>query len=379
MQPNPSRHAACRTKAAAPFAAAGPIGPCSIASIVARSVVCLGVTLCATQTLAQANLPPLPGTVTGALNLNMSANAYHDNQYFSDMSSDGRVLARQLLAQDSTTYVDPVGTTVASSFQQATSRASVDHTSIKLYSKSQADSWTSSPAYSAFATAASQAYALTPFMVQGGGASGSAGTLVATLLVTGSVTVGGPGFYNFANFSESRGQAYMYFWATGLNASGCTYHTTAGCLDVKRDYTGDTINSNNPVQSWTVNIPFTFDNVSTFSLQMWTSADSFVTAPLHGGAVSQQSESDFENTLRWGGIQAVLDDQGRPVSGWGIRSLPGVDLTVAVVPEPGTWAMMLGGLLAVGWIRRSRHARLQAAMCSRAPAMISSGFAPAAA
>jgi PEP-CTERM motif len=325
--------------------------------IVLRSVACLSLALWGAQSLAQANLPSLPNTVTGTLTLDMSANAYHDNQYFSDTSSDGRVLARQLLAQDSAPYVDLAGATVASSFQRATSRGSVDQTSIKLYSKSEANSQTTGPTYSAFANATARAYVNTPFVVQGG-TPGSSGTLVATLLVSGSVTVD-PGFWNPANFAQSGGQAYVYFWATGLNASGCTYYVDAGCLDIERNYyQGDIINSNNALRSWTLNIPITFDNLSSFYMQMWTLADSSVTAGLHGDSRQHQSESDFENTLRWGGIQAVLDDQGRPVTGWGISSLPGVDLTVAAVPEPGTWAMMLGGLLALGWIRRSRHALL---------------------
>lgn len=319
------------------------------------SVVCLGLGLWGTQSLAQVNLPPLPNTVTGTLTLDMSANAYHDNQYFSDTSNDGRVLSRQLLAQDSTIYADPAGATVASSFQQATSRASVDQTSIKLYSKSQADSQTTGPTYSAFATATALGYANTPFVVRGGGTPGSSGTLVATLQVSGSVTVD-PGYWNPANFAQAGGQAYVYFWATGLNASGCTYHVTAGCLDIERNYyQGDIINSNNALRNWTLNIPFTFDNLSSFYLQMWTLADSYVTAGLHGDSRQHQSESDFAHTLRWGGIQAVLDDQGRPVTGWGISSLPGVDLIAAVVPEPGSWALMLGGLLAMAWIKRPRQ------------------------
>lgn len=289
----------------------------------------------------------------------MRANAYYDNQYFSDRSSDGRVLDKNLLAQTVTSY-EFGGAIVATSFHQATSQATVSPTSLKLYSKSVAEAWTaspSSPSYSSFATSAIQASATTPFMMHswvGGPASGSAGMMQADLLVSGSVTVD-PYFNNPANHANQSGRAYMYFWASGLNASGCTYYTDAGCLDVTRNYPADTLNSNNALRTWTLNIPFHYDQLSSFNLTMWTFADSSVTAGLHGDSRHHQSESDFAHTLRWGGIQAVLDDQGRPVTGWGISTLPGVDLTAAVVPEPGSWALMLGGLLALGWFSRARR------------------------
>jgi hypothetical protein len=323
-----------------------------------HTVACLGLVLFSATGLAQVNLPPLPGTANGRLQLDLAANAYHDSQSFSDQSDGRRMLSGQLLAQDSTTYQDGSGATIASSYQRAAAEGRVSPTSIHLYSQSLATAQTSSPTYSAFATATALATVQTPFLVQGGAAPGSAGTLVATLKVSGSVTVD-PGFWNPANFAQSGGQAYVYFWATGLNASGCGYYVDAGCLDIERNYfQGDIINSNNALRSWTLHIPFTFDSLSSFSLQMWTLADSYVTAGLHGDARQHQSESDFAHTLRWGGIQAVLDAQGRPVNGWGISSLAGVDLTLAAVPEPGTWLLMLCGVLAIGCAAR-RGARLQ--------------------
>jgi hypothetical protein len=142
----------------------------------------------------------------------------------------------------------------------------------------------------------------------------------------------------------------MYFWATGLNASGCSYYTDAGCLDIYRGYPADTINSNSAVRPWTLNIPIVYGQLNSFTLQMWTFADSSVTAGVQGDYRQHISESDFAHTMNWGGIQAMLDDQGQPVTGWGISTLPGLDLTVAVVPEPGSWALMLGGLFVLVWL-----------------------------
>ena len=290
-------------------------------------------------------------TPSGWYQLQLRANAYHDNDSFYERNSSGQPISAAIQAEDIT------GDTVSGmygSVQQARARGAVDPTRISLYSWARSYAQSSSPHYSAFADASAQAIAQTPFLIQGGGAPGSLGTLVATLEVSGSVTVD-PGFYDFVSGAEARGQAAMYFWATGLNASGCTYYVDAGCLDIERDYNGDRINSNNALRTWTLHIPFNFDHWSSFTLQMWTMADSFVTANGTGGWLQHHAVSDFAHTLRWGGITAVLDAQGQPVSGWNISSLPGLDLTVAAVPEPAEWLMLLSGGLFLVWRRLPRR------------------------
>ena len=290
-------------------------------------------------------------TPSGRFQLELGAHAYHDNRAFSGYNTKGLPIADSIQAQDIT------GDTVSGmygSVQQARARGAIDPTRISLYSWARSYAQSSSPLYSAFANASARAIVQTPFLIQGGGTPGSQGTLVATLHVSGSVTVD-PGFYDFVSRAEARGQASMYFWATGLNASGCTYYVDAGCLDIERDYNGDRINSNNALRSWTLHIPFSFDHWSSFYLQMWTMADTFVTANGTGGWLQHHAESDFGHTLRWGGISAVLDAQGQPVSGWSVASLPGVDLTVAAVPEPAEWLMLLIGGLFLVWRRQPRR------------------------
>lgn len=65
--------------------------------------------------------------------------------------------------------------------------------------------------------------------------------------------------------------------------------------------------------------------------------------------------SDFSHTLRWGGIQRVLDASGREISGWTITSASGTDYSVAVttvVPEPAAWLLLPAGLGVMALKRR---------------------------
>ncbi|MDH4392609.1 MAG: PEP-CTERM sorting domain-containing protein [Aquabacterium sp.] len=68
---------------------------------------------------------------------------------------------------------------------------------------------------------------------------------------------------------------------------------------------------------------------------------------------------EFGHTLRWGGVQQVLDANGNAVSDWTISAESGIDYAVAntaAVPEPSTWLSMLLGLLAIA-LRPTRPAR----------------------
>jgi hypothetical protein len=300
-----------------------------------------------TPALAAAQAP------TGRTMLDMSANAYHDSQYFSKASDTGQVISASLHASDITG--DPVNNLYGSK-QDAQASGSVDATAIKLYSRSYAYAQNTFGYYSAAATASAQGSVTTPFKINSAGtasAPGALGTLVAQLQVSGDVQVD-PGFHGGPGFPNADGRAFMYFWATGLNASGCTYYVDAGCLDITRDHTGTHTNSNNALRTWTLHIPFNFDNWSSFNLQMWTSARSSVIAASGGGWLQHQSFSDFAHTLRWGGIAEVLDANGQALSGWSIESLPGLDLRVAAVPEPPNALLWLAAALLVLVFRKRR-------------------------
>jgi hypothetical protein len=287
----------------------------------------------------------------GRTQLSLAANAYHFNDRFEQVSFTSAVLSASVYAEDETG--DPPANTYGS-IHQARASGEVSPVSISLYSRAYSYTRSSTIGYSSFADSNAVAQVTTPFRIQGGGAPGSSGTLVARLDVSGAVHVD-PAQFNPVTSLLAQEQAYMYFWATGLNASGCTYYVDAGCLDIIRNSDGNFINSNNALRTWTLNIPFSFDAWGQFSLQMWTLADTYVQTgvPALGGFVTHFAESDFRtNGLRWAGIDSVLDANGVPVSGWTIESLPGVDLTLSAVPEPPAGLLMLGGLLGVALLKR---------------------------
>jgi len=72
---------------------------------------------------------------------------------------------------------------------------------------------------------------------------------------------------------------------------------------------------------------------------------------------------DASGTAMWGGIRAVTDADGNPLTDWTVRSASGFDYTPslyprveAAVPEPHTWAMLILGFGAAGLLIRRRRA-----------------------
>lgn len=66
------------------------------------------------------------------------------------------------------------------------------------------------------------------------------------------------------------------------------------------------------------------------------------------------SNAQFGNSLEWGGIQAVYDEQGTPVASFTAMSADGVDWSTeaAVVPVPAALPMLASGLGVLVWARR---------------------------
>ena len=97
------------------------------------------------------------------------------------------------------------------------------------------------------------------------------------------------------------------------------------------------------------------DTANSFSLAM--SSQSIASIAAAGEGSFAASTADFGSTLRWLGIARAYLPDGSPYTGaLSITSESGYDYgkLVTAVPEPETYALMLGGLMLIGWSTRRR-------------------------
>jgi hypothetical protein len=286
----------------------------------------------------------------GQATLDLFVNAYHDQKSFSK-TIPGTLLQGSLQAEDHT-MSPPGSSSVYSSDHYATAFGSVDAKQISLSSSARHAASIDQGTYGVGGLASAYASVTVPFLLAHPSAAliGTTGSMIVPLIVTGDVTLD-TGFYNPVTFAITDGRAWVGFNATGLSTNpDCT--VAQQCRDVSSDYQGTVVKGNGIAGTWNVSIPFQFGSWSSYYLSATTHARVGGNAGW-GQSVDHEGTADFSNTLRWGGISAVLDAQGNTVTGWTIQSLPGIDLTTPV-PEPGTWALMLAGLGLFGWkLRRS--------------------------
>lgn len=291
-------------------------------------------------------------TPTGQTQLSLTASAYHDTQHFDEAGLPGTPLVASLFASDVTGGVD----SSYGSMQFARASGEVSATTIRLHSWARAYAFTQTGYAGAAALAQANAQVTLPFRLSNPALTGQHGTLVVPLLLSGEVILD-PGFYDTTTGASAEGRAYMMLWSSGLGAVDCGSNGANQCLDIFSNYQGTKVVGNGANTTLTLNLPFVFGDWSSVSMQMWTFAKVSVSAAAGGGILDRQGDSDFSHTLRWGGVSAVLDAQGQALSGgWSIESVPGVNLAVAaVVPEPGTWALLAGGLLALACLHLARR------------------------
>lgn len=286
----------------------------------------------------------------GQSTLTLFVNAYHDQQSFSQNGIAGTTLQSQLQAEDHT--VSPPGSSsVYGSDHYASAFGSVAAKQIALYSSARHVAWIDQGTYGVGGLASASASVAVPFLMQQSALTGTMGTMVVPLHVTGAVTLD-TGFYDPVSFATTDGRAWIAFSATGISPNPDCAFVGDQCRDISSNFQGTVVQGNGVDGTWTLNIPFQFGSWAQYQL----SASTYVKVGGNAGwgqSVDHEGEADFSHTLRWGGISAVLDASGTPVAGWTVQSSPGVDLTTPV-PEPSTWAQLLAGLGLLGWLARRR-------------------------
>lgn len=177
-----------------------------------------------------------------------------------------------------------------------------------------------------------------------GAPAGTMGTVIGRMLVSGSVDA------SPANYPFTVTRASM-----SVNVNSIT-----PVSDTMTAY-GDRPASGSIPQVITFALPVKFNeqNFTLLSVQMQTSV---MTEALNqqGATWVAAANANFFNSIEWDGIDAVLDGQGHPLSGWTVSSASGFDymrsFAAQAVPEPETYAMMIVGLGALALSIRHRRA-----------------------
>ena len=94
--------------------------------------------------------------------------------------------------------------------------------------------------------------------------------------------------------------------------------------------------------------------------------------PDFAGSLRTTSFADFSHSFSWGGISEVFDAAGNRVSAFTALNGEGVDYAraLAVVPEPGSWALMVGGLTLLGGLARRARGTAPRSSRARTPATL---------
>ncbi len=201
--------------------------------------------------------------------------------------------------------------------------------------------------------------AIVPFRVDNAILNGQAGVMHVPLHISGQLSLGTGISSNFPG--STSGEAEVLFDVSGrlLNPVGGCPSGFDLCERVVDIGLGPSA-SGSPIAGTTmVEFSFIYGQWTTFSMQLQTRATANAFALAGNQAIERAdvgfvAEAAFGHTVRWGGIDAVLDAQGNSVETWTITSVQGVDLA-APVPEPGQAIMWMSGLFALAGLVRRRN------------------------
>jgi len=162
--------------------------------------------------------------------------------------------------------------------------------------------------------------------------AGTMGTMIGHIYVSGTVDA----------------TAANYPFTTSGASAAVSVSTTNGLVTNAMAAYGDRASTGGIPSVITFSLPVQFNtpNFTLLFVQLQTSASS---GALWGfqQSFSSAANVNFFSSADWGGIDSVLDANGKSIGDWHVSSASGFDYSrsyaAQVVPEPSTWALMVTG------------------------------------
>jgi hypothetical protein len=188
-------------------------------------------------------------------------------------------------------------------------------------------------------------------------AGGGFGIATVQLIVAGAIGTTGVDGYGELDLALSA-VSYDEFANGSFYLSGFKY-TSSGLESASFGASGQPP-ATSPFRTYTYDIHFMSGDA--IPLDVNASCSSLASLHVEGGAAS--SSCALDHSIYWGGIVSVKNAQGQATS-YSTSSLSGFNYTLAsalapgAVPEPASWAMIVGGFgLIGGTLRRKRQSAL---------------------
>lgn len=186
------------------------------------------------------------------------------------------------------------------------------------------------------------------FTINAPGLAGTTGTLRVRLDISGSVTSSASGEDDqFASISNAD---WLLNLSLGTQEGG--FQQRYGGCGMTAGQTADCVLQGSPFGIWTTEeITFTYGTPMELSLALFATTGG---RSVEGGSYS--ASTNLSSTVRWLGLEDVLDANGVPVPAFSVSSDSGTDWALPV-PEPAIVGLIALGLTGLGFAR-SRRARV---------------------